>query len=197
MSIAHHTYKTFECEHLVTTSGDLYDRRRWLRPGITVSELLQELASDVAHELVCGVPYAALPIATVMSSKTLTPMLVRRKEAKVYGTKKILEGVYRENQKCLIVEDVVTSGGSLLETADTLRGHGLVVADAVVVLDREQGGAGVLRKNGIKMKSLFTLGELVKILHKANKIDQRTVEIVLDHINECRFDSNADKDNFD
>lgn len=112
---------------------------------------------------------------------------MKRKETKLYGTKKLLEGIYRKNQTCLVVEDVVTSGGSLLETVETLRAEGLVVTDAVVVLDREQGGASVLKQNGVALKSLFTLSGLVGILNKAGRIDDNTVELILDHIKECQF----------
>ncbi|CAG4968873.1 unnamed protein product [Colias eurytheme] len=155
-----------------------------------VSQQLLELASEIEHDILCGVPYAALPFAAVMSVNGNTPMIMKRKETKLYATKKILEGVYRKNQKCLVVEDVVTSGGSLLETVETLRNEGLQVTDAVVVLDREQGGASVLKANGVNVKSIFTMTNLVNILRKAERINDETVEIVSDHIKECQFGLN-------
>lgn len=139
-------------------------------------------------------PYAALPLAAVMSVNTGTPMIMKRKETKLYATKKLLEGIFKQDQKCLVVEDVVTSGGSLLETVGTLRGEGLAVTHAVIVLDREQGGANVLKANGVTLNAIFTLSGLVEILNKAGRINNDTVHMILDHIKESQFGM---KDNLD
>lgn len=92
----------------------------------------------------------------------------------------------------------MTSGGSLMETVSTLRSEGLEVTHAVVVLDRDQGGASVLKQNGIQVKSIFTLTGLLRILNEAGKISDETVDIILEHIKECQF-SNLDfmKDNLE
>lgn len=154
---------------------------------MAVSQQLLKLASRIRHDILCGVPYAALPLAVVMSVNSNTPMIMKRKETKLYATKRILEGVYEKNQSCLVIEDVVTSGGSLLETVGTLQSEGLRVTDAVVVLDRDQGGATVLKENGVRLHSLFTMTELVRILKNAGKIDDDTAIVVLEHIKECQF----------
>ncbi|KAJ0171280.1 hypothetical protein K1T71_012830 [Dendrolimus kikuchii] len=154
---------------------------------MAVASQLQKLATEIHHDLLCGVPYAALPLSAVMSVNTNTPMIMKRKETKLYATKKILEGVYQKGQRCLVVEDVVTSGGSLLETIQTLREEGLTVTHAVIVLEREQGGASVLNANGVGVKSLFTLSGLVNILNKAGRISNETVVMISDHVKECQF----------
>ena len=131
---------------------------------------------------VCGVPYTALPLATLVSVQQSTPMLVRRKEAKDYGTKKLIEGLYNAGDTCLIVEDVVTSGSSVLDTVRDLQREGIVVTDAVVVVDREQGGAVNIEKQQVRMHSLFTLSFLLNTLHEAGKIQGDTVDAVAKYI---------------
>lgn len=97
-------------------------------------------------------------------------MLLRRKEAKAYGTKKMIEGHYKVGETCLIIEDVVTSGSSVLETVKDLNKEGLIVKNAIIILDREQGGRMNLESNNVYIDSLFTMTELIDILEKHKKI---------------------------
>ncbi|OGH73815.1 MAG: orotate phosphoribosyltransferase [Candidatus Magasanikbacteria bacterium RIFCSPHIGHO2_02_FULL_51_14] len=150
----------------------------------TVAEIMWEKVKDLRFDLLCGVPYTALPIATAMSLAHGIPMVMRRKDVKDHGTKKIIEGVFAPGQTCLIVEDLVTSGQSVFETADALEREGLKVSDAVVLLDREQGGRENLRKRNYSLHAVFTMTELLAILLKHNKIGQATHDRVLQFIQE-------------
>lgn len=144
----------------------------------TLANNLLDLVEDVDYDLICGVPYAALPMATTMSLTSNIPLIIKRKENKGYGTKRMVEGVFEEGQSCLLVEDVITSGQSLLETVDQVEREGLKVHDLVVVLDREQGGVDKLREQGYNVMTLFTINEVIDILHKFHRLsDEETKQI--------------------
>ncbi|ODN43654.1 orotate phosphoribosyltransferase [Piscirickettsia litoralis] len=125
-----------------------------------ISAAFAEMVKEINPELICGVPYAALPLASALSLDTNIPMIMYRKETKAYGTKKQIEGVFSANQSCVIIEDVVTSGGSILTTAECLKEHGLNIEHVFTIVNREQGGAEKLREQGYQLHSLLTLSDL-------------------------------------
>jgi len=153
-----------------------------------ISKELWKLCKDDKFDVICGVPYTALPFATAMSTENDVPMVLRRKEAKDYGTKKMVEGVYKQGANCLIVEDVVTSGMSVLETAASLKEEGLICTHAVVLLDRQQGGPERITDGGVVLKSALTVTKFIEVLEKAGKIDAATCEKVRAFVKENQFD---------
>jgi uridine monophosphate synthetase len=134
-----------------------------------ISKLMAEKASKISHDSVCGVPYAALAFTTALSLQQNKPMLMARKEMKDHGTKQMVEGIYSQGNRVLIVEDVITSGGSILEIAKTLKNEGLAVNDAIVFLNREQGGVDHLATQGINVHSVLTITELLAYLEQAKE----------------------------
>lgn len=149
-----------------------------------VSRMMYACVKDLEFDIMCGVPYTALPISTCMSLGFGLPMVMRRKEVKDYGTKKAIEGAYSPGQRCLIVEDLVTSGASVLETLDPLKEQQLVVTDVVVLIDREQGGAAHLAKNGLNLHAAFKLSAMLDILQKHQLVDDTVAQKVRTFITE-------------
>ena len=161
-----------------------------LRPLASDPKILKKLANYLLEmlpldnfDIICGVPYAALPMATAMSLESYIPLIIKRKEAKSYGTKKLIEGIYEKGQNCLLVEDVITSGKSLVETIEEVENEGIKVSDIVVVLDRQQGGKEKLEAKGYKVHSLFNISEVVEILREVNYIDDEEVARIQDFVN--------------
>jgi len=135
-----------------------------------LSEHLWGVIKDMDFDQLCGVPYAALSLSASISVLHNKPMLVKRKEQKKYGTKKILEGIFEQGQNCLVIDDIITSGISMVETCDVLEKEGLVVTDLVTLVDRMQGGKKYLEEKGYKVTSLFSIKEIVAVLLEHNKI---------------------------
>jgi orotate phosphoribosyltransferase len=97
------------------------------------------------------------------------PFLIVRKAAKEYGTANRLEGVFEAGERVCLVEDVVTSGGAVLEALEAVRDAGLECRIAVCVLDREEGGADALARRGARLVALFRAGELLSAEKTAAK----------------------------
>lgn len=160
-----------------------------LRPLSSDPKILKLLANYLLDmlpldnfDLICGVPYAALPMATAMSLESYIPLIIKRKEAKQYGTKKILEGIFTTGQNCLLVEDVITSGASLLETIPEIENEGITVSDIVVVLDRQQGGKQILENKGFRVHTLFTISEVCSILKEEGHLVDEEVQRINDFL---------------
>lgn len=148
-----------------------------------VAELMWKALNHSKFDLVCGVPYTALPIATCLSLEHNIPMVMRRKEKKDYGTKQLIEGEFQAGQTCLIIEDVITTGGSIIETAADLQQAGIVINDVVVLIDREQGGRQNLEKQ-FKVHSVLNMSEVLQTLLASEHIDQNEKSIIEKFIKE-------------
>ncbi|MDP3940697.1 MAG: orotate phosphoribosyltransferase [bacterium] len=127
-------------------------------------------------DVVVGVPYTGIPIASAIGLKHNRPMVIVRKEAKDYGTKKLIEGDYHTGQKAVIVDDVITNGESKIETITKLEEVGLTVEDIVVLIDREQGGIELIREKKYNCIAIFTLSQVFEILLLHKRISKEVVD---------------------
>jgi orotate phosphoribosyltransferase len=136
-------------------------RPELLRPlGERIAAVVQEHASDATR--LAGPELGAVALAASASLASGLPFLIVRKAAKEYGTTKRIEGVFEPGECVCVVEDVVTSGGALLESVEALREAGLVVHTAVCVVDREEGGADALARHAVRLRPLFRAGDLLR-----------------------------------
>lgn len=135
-----------------------------------ISSAIIEVAKNLKFDVIAGIPYTALPIATAISIDQDWPMVYARKEVKDYGTKKKLEGVFEEGQTALIIDDLITTGGSKFETTEPFEASGLKINDFIVLVDREQGGGKKLEEKGYKFHSIIGINELLDILKEEGKI---------------------------
>jgi uridine monophosphate synthetase len=139
-----------------------------------VARAMLQRAAALPYDRIAGVPYAGLPIAVAMALIAGRPMVYARKEAKTYGTKRIIEGEYQAGERALLVDDVVTSGGAKLEALAPFRAAGLLVEDVLVVVDREERGAAALADAGLRLHSVLkvrALLEHLRALHAASDAD--------------------------
>jgi len=104
----------------------------------------------------------AVALAAAGSLASGLPFLIVRNAAKEYGTSNRVEGVYEEGECVCLVEDVVTSGGALLEAIQALRHVGLTVRTAVCVVDREEGGADALARQAVRLRPIFRASDLLE-----------------------------------
>lgn len=124
-----------------------------------VSEALAGLVpGDV--QVLAGLELGGVPLATMLGQLTGLPVVFVRKAVKEYGTRRIAEGGSVSGRRLLIVEDVVTSGGQIIESARALRALGGQVDAALCVIDRESGGPEALASEGIALRALFRMTEL-------------------------------------
>jgi orotate phosphoribosyltransferase len=135
-------------------------RPELLRPlGERIAATVREHAPDATR--LAAPELGAVALATAASLESGLPFLIVRKAAKEYGTANRLEGPYDDGECVCLVEDVVTSGGALLDSVEALRAAGLVVHTAVCVVDREEGGADALARHAVRLRPLFRAGELL------------------------------------
>ena len=138
----------------------------------TVARAYALLLESLDCDRIAGIPYAALPIGAAVSLASGIPLIYNRKESKSHGLGKDIEGIWQPGDRVVIIEDVITTGGSIIKSVELFRSAGLVVEDAVVLLDRQQGGVENLQKQGIRAHSVLALDEVLRLLAATGHIPE-------------------------
>jgi len=141
--------------------GSVVDSLRHADPALLASvvEGLGELVPP-GTEVLAGLELGGVPLATLLSQRTGLPTRFVRKKAKEYGTRRIAEGGDVAGRRIALVEDVVTSGGAVLDATRVLREEGAVVEDVICVIDRSEGGRERLADLGLTLHPLLTRADL-------------------------------------
>ena len=136
-------------------------------PGIlrALGDALAEAVTACEPEAVrlAGPALGAVALAASAAMASGLPFIIVRGETKEYGTAKRIEGPFESGELVCPLEDVVTSGGALAEAVSAVRDEGLVVRNAVCVVDREEGGSDALARIGVRLRPLFRASELLEL----------------------------------
>jgi orotate phosphoribosyltransferase len=123
--------------------------------------------------LLAAMPLAGLPIGTAISLQLNKPLIYPRQALKTYGTGKQIEGVWSAGQQVVAIDDLITSGDSLLQGIAILEAAGLQVSDAVVLIDRQQGGRKTIAERDYTLHSALTLNQMLDILKQKGRISRQ------------------------
>ncbi len=125
-----------------------------------------------ARVRLAAIPYAALPIGTAVALELDLPLIYPRKEVKAHGTSRPIEGEYEAGDRVVVLDDLITTGGSKLAAIEPLKAAGLEVQDVVVLIDREQGGGAELAEAGYRLHAVLRLSEMLDLLVEAGRISE-------------------------
>ena len=157
-----------------------------LRLLVSYPAVLRQVAAAYAlvlrrlqFDILAAYPYAGLPIGTAIALEMNIPLIYPRKTAKSYGTGKQVEGVWQVGQRAVVIEDLITSGDSILQAIAALKAASLQVEDAVVLIDREQSGREMLAQAGYNLHAIISMRQMLVILERHNRITASKMAEVL------------------
>jgi orotate phosphoribosyltransferase len=143
---------------------------------------LQNAISDEigldSFDAIASVPTGGLVIASALALETVKPLVYVRSQAKSYGTGKLVEGVVTDGMKVLVVDDVATTGGSVINGIRELRKAGAVVSDAYVIVNRLEGAQESLGQEKVKLHHMLDVLSIAKTLADAKLIDGSVLDRV-------------------
>jgi orotate phosphoribosyltransferase len=156
----------FKTGEFTLTSGKKSNFYVDIKQASTKPEILKEIAEGMAklmenEDKIAGMELGAVPLAVALSLETDLPYIIIRKAKRTHGTTKLIEGDMQEGDSILLVEDVTTTGSSLLKAAEIIKNAGGEVKRAIVVVDREEGALELLKESGISLVPLVRVSEMM------------------------------------
>ncbi len=165
-----------------------------LRLAFSVPHILRKVTFLYRHEAyrccrfdsVAGIEMGSIPIAGILAYTMDVPMVYVRKSAKEYATKKYVEGIVNKGDRVLVLEDVSTTGSSIIHAVEKLREVGAIVDKAIVFIDREQGAVDTLKEMGVDLIPIYRVTEIMDLLHDGGYIDKEKYNTVMEYISRQR-----------
>ncbi len=150
------------------------------------AEMAVDLFEDkhLEFDRVCAVPTGGLPLGTLIAQKCDSPLTYVRKKGKEHGEEQQIEGALDPGDRVLVVDDLITTGGSILSAIDALRSARAEVNDCIVLLDRTQGGKENLAEEDVRLHKVANIGPLVEELFNLDKISSSMRDKVKDYLSE-------------
>jgi len=128
---------------------------------------------------IAGIPTAGIPFASLVAYHLKKPFLYIRPRARLHGRERRVEGMMMPGDRILLIDDLITTGRSLRKAVEVIRSEGGVVTDAVVLLDREEGGKERLAKDNITLHYLLEASEAAEKLYEIGAITEDQMKTVL------------------
>jgi len=154
-------------------------------------KMIKQLQSNISANIglenfdyLVSVPTSGLVIASALAIETVKPIIYVRNKPKDHGTSKTIEGSFEQGKKALMIDDVATTGGSVINAIKSLKKSGLVISDTFVIINRMEGASQALEAEGIKMHNLTDILEITKTLHDQNLISDSVLEQVKNQISQ-------------
>lgn len=159
--------KAIQFGHFVLRSGATSNYYIDIKKASTDPLILKKIAEAIAeyakgYELLAGMELGAVPLVVALSLETKIPYVIVRKEKKEHGTGKQIEGGDVKGKKVLIVEDVTTSGGSVIKTIQVIRENKGIVDKIITVVDRESGAKEKMKELDVSFIPLLSVSEILK-----------------------------------
>jgi orotate phosphoribosyltransferase len=152
-----------------------------------VKYLENQITNDIGldnFESIVSVPTGGLVIASALAIETVKPLIYVRSKPKDYGTSKSVEGKIHDGMKVVMIDDVATTGGSVVNAIKSLKEVNVIVKDAYVIVNRMEGADKALSELGVKMHSILNILQITESLHEQKMVDENVLEKVKKQISE-------------